>query len=111
MTDFIVSRLSKLRKAARGQPCQVMLPDVCISGGENPTTVLAHLPSFNNGGGMGMKAPDLLGAHACHACHDVVDNRVPHNFDRDFVRTRFLEGMRRTIVKLYADNVLPDDWK
>ena len=51
--------MSKLRKYAKGQPCQVMLPHVCISGGENETTVLAHLHSF----GMGTKSPDLLAAH------------------------------------------------
>jgi hypothetical protein len=94
--------MSKLRKYAKGQPCQVMLPNVCISGGENLTTVLAHLPSF----GMGTKSPDLLGAHCCSACHDVVDGRVQTDKDRDMIRNFFSEGVIRTIRKLYSDKVI-----
>jgi len=93
---------SKLRKLARGQPCQVMLPNVCISGGENPTTILAHLPSF----GMGTKSPDLLAAHCCSACHDVVDGRVPSDKDRDMIRNFFNEGVIRTIRKLFIEKNL-----
>ncbi len=56
-----------LRKLAKGQECTVMIPHVC---NHNPeTTVLAHL----NGGGMGRKHPDLLGAWACSACHSWLD--------------------------------------
>jgi hypothetical protein len=79
-----------------------MLPNVCISGGENETTVLAHLPSF----GMGTKSPDLLAAHCCSACHDVVDGRVPSDKDRDMIHHFFNEGVIRTIRKLYADDVI-----
>jgi hypothetical protein len=79
-----------------------MLPNVCISGGENLTTVLAHLPSF----GMGTKSPDLLGAHCCSACHDVVDGRVQTDKDRDMIRNFFSEGVIRTIRKLYSDKVI-----
>jgi len=93
---------SKIRNAARGQPCQIMLPGICISGGDNETTVLAHMPNQS----MGKKAPDLVGAHSCHACHDVLDSRVSHSFDRDFLRHKFLEGMKRTIIKLHEDGVL-----
>jgi len=91
-----------LRKYAKGQPCQVMLPNVCISGGENETTVLAHLPSF----GIAQKSGDLLGSHICAACHDVVDGRVPSDKDKDMVRNFFNEGVIRTIRKLYADNII-----
>jgi hypothetical protein len=79
-----------------------MLPQVCISGGENLTTILAHLPSF----GMGTKSPDLLAAHCCSACHDVVDGRVTSDKDRDMIRNFFTEGVIRTIRKLYADKVI-----
>ena len=91
-----------LRKYAKGQPCQVMLPNVCISGGENETTILAHLPSF----GMGTKSPDLLAAHCCSACHDVVDGRVTSDKDLDMIRNFFNEGAIRTIRKLYIDNII-----
>ena len=91
-----------LKRYAKGQPCQVMLPRVCISGGQNQTTVLAHLPSF----GIGIKSPDLLAAHCCSACHDVVDGRVPSDKDPDMIRNFFNEGVIRTIRKLYADDVI-----
>ena len=94
--------MSKLRKHAKGQPCQVMLPNVCISGGENETTVLAHLPSF----GVGTKSPDLLAAHCCFQCHQHLDGAVSHDFDRQWLREQFNEGVIRTIRKLYADNII-----
>jgi len=93
---------SKLRKAARGQPCQVMLPGVCISDNDNLTTVLAHLPS----GGMATKSPDLLGAHSCYMCHQHLDGAVNHDFDPGWLREKFNEGVIRTIKKLFADGVL-----
>ena len=91
-----------LRKYAKGQPCQVMLPNVCISGGENETTVLAHLPSF----GIGTKSPDLLGSHCCWECHRHLDGAVSHDFDRQWLREQFNEGVIRTIRKLYADDII-----
>ena len=94
--------MSKLRKYAKGQPCQVMLPDVCISGGENLTTVLAHLPSF----GIGTKSPDLLGSHCCFQCHQHLDSAVGHDFDPQWLRDKFNEGVIRTIRKLYNDKVI-----
>lgn len=91
-----------LRKAARGQPCQVRLPGVCQSGGENETTVLAHLPNMS----IGSKSGDLLSSWACAACHDVLDGRQNHKFDRDWLGFQFLKGMERTIRKLYANGTL-----
>ena len=93
--------MSKLRKYAKGQPCQVMLP-VCISGGENETTVLAHLPSF----GWATKSPDLLAAHCCFQCHQHLDGAVSHDFDSQWLKDKFNEGVIRTIRKLYADDVI-----
>lgn len=86
-----------LRNLARGQPCQVRLPDIC---NHNPeTTVLAH---FRMAGiaGMGIKAPDLIGAWACSACHAAIDRQTHTNLDRDYVRLAHLEGMARTINEL-----------
>jgi len=94
--------VSKLRKYAKGQPCQVMLPDVCISGGENLTTVLAHLPSF----GVAQKSGDLLAAHCCFQCHQHLDSAVGHDFDPQWLRDKFNEGVIRTIRKLYNDKVI-----
>lgn len=59
--------LTKLQLSARGQPCTVRIFGVC---NHNPeTTVLAHL----NGGGGGMKHPDLFACFACFDCHEWLD--------------------------------------
>ncbi len=86
-----------LRKEARGRECQIRIETVCNRNSE--TVVLAHL---NNkrlfGVGMGQKVPDIFGAHACSACHDVVDGRiVPSPFiSPDYIRELFYEGCFRT---------------
>lgn len=61
-----------LRKFARGRPCQVRIPNCCTFDDEQ--TVLAHL---RRGGvaGVGQKPHDLIGVHACHNCHAVIDGR------------------------------------
>lgn len=66
------SGVSKLRKAAQGEPCQLRLPGIC--NGNNETTVLAHIRR-GNVAGVGMKPPDLCAVHACSACHDAMDRR------------------------------------
>ena len=86
-----------LRKLARGKPCQIRIPNVCNFNPE--TTVLCHL----NGGGMGMKQPDLLGAWGCSSCHDVVDGRVQiigHTPTQ--IKNMILEGVIRTQKELLA---------
>lgn len=90
--------MSKLRKAARGQPCLVRIPGVC--NGDPETTVLAHwrAPGL---AGMGQKPHDLIGAWACSACHDEVDGRTRRMnlglFDR---HAAMAAGMARTIDAL-----------
>jgi hypothetical protein len=53
---------------------------------------------------MGIKSPDLLGAWACSACHDVVDRRVKTNIDIGEIRLAHLEGMVRTINQLVKED-------
>ena len=81
--------MSKLRKSARNQMCQVRLPGICNFNRE--TTVLAHI----NGAGMGMKANDIHGAFCCSACHDEVDRRT-RKLNAAFVKLAHLEGVIRT---------------
>ena len=87
---------SKYTKSARGQECQVRIPNVC---NHNPETVIfAHL----NGAGMGMKHADIHGAYACSDCHIWLDGGYikatepaiqNSRADRDLYH---LEGMVRT---------------
>lgn len=82
--------MSKIRKSAKGQDCQVRLNGIC---NHNPeTVVLAHL----NGAGMAMKHDDIHGAFCCSACHDAIDRRTNTMLDRDFIRIAHLEGVIRT---------------
>lgn len=81
--------MSKLRQSAKGRECTVRIPNCCNH--DNATVILAHL----NGGGMGMKQPDMFGAFCCAACHDAVDRRsrtIPY----EDARLAHLEGIIRT---------------
>ena len=82
--------MSKIRKSAKNESCQVRIIGVC--NGNQETTVLAHL----GGGGMGMKQPDLFGAYCCSSCHDVLDGRVNSTYNRQTLQLWNLEGIIRT---------------
>lgn len=85
-----------LRELARGKPCMVRVPGVCNYNPE--TTVLAHVRMVGISG-MGVKAPDVLGAWACNACHDYCDNRG-YEGDPYSRRLMLLEGVMRTQCEL-----------
>jgi len=90
--------MTDLRKYARGQACKIRIPNVC---NHNPeTTVLAHI-RLQGISGMGMKAPDLLGAWACSACHAYVDSHS----DVETMEA-FYEGVFRTQNQLIKDDVI-----
>jgi|SRR5208282_4431509 len=90
---------SWLTKLARDQICQIRVPGVC--NGRTDTTVAAHYRAITLGAGMARKPHDIIAAHGCSACHDVVDNRVPcRQFTRNEVRAMHAEGVLRTIVAL-----------
>ena len=92
-----------LRKEAKGRGCMVRIPGVCSHNSE--TVVLAHV-RLTGVSGMGMKAPDILGAWACSSCHDAVDRRNHTDLERDYVRLLHLEGMARTIAQLEKEGLL-----
>jgi hypothetical protein len=93
--------MSKIKKSARGKPCQLRL-DECVSGGQNETTVFAHL----NSGGMGRKENDLFGMYACHVCHNIIDGRQPHDYEREWLELVQLRAMKRTQeILLKEENV------
>jgi hypothetical protein len=93
---------SKYTKSAKGQECQVRIPDVCNFNPE--TTVFAHL----NGGGMGKKRNDIAGAYCCSACHDVIDGRVvlDDHWQRWEINAMHLEGMVRTQEIMIKEGIL-----
>jgi hypothetical protein len=64
----------KLRKFAKGQPCQMQGP---WCNGDNETTVLCH-SRRGSGAGMNQKPPDWWAYHGCGNCHaheDKVDDK------------------------------------
>lgn len=89
--------MSRLTKAARGRNCTIRLPG-CL--GTVETTVAAHYRSIRLGAGIAHKNSDLLTAHACAHCHDIVDgrDRIKHGPSRDQVRLAHAEGVMETIL-------------
>lgn len=94
--------MTNLRKLAHGRECQVRLAGICNRNEE--TTVLAHYRAVNISG-LGIKAPDLLGAWACSACHDEIDRRT-HYLPLEAAELAHLEGMARTIAILLREGVI-----
>ncbi len=91
--------MTNLRDYARNKPCQVRLPFICS--GDVAETVLAHVRLAGVTGG-GMKAPDVLGAWACHRCHEVTEREKKD----DAVQRAFLEGVVRTQNMLIEVGIL-----
>jgi len=92
--------MSKIRKSARGEDCQVRIPGVCNFNPE--TVILAH----KNGGGMGYKANDMHSAYTCSSCHDVVDSRIKSTFTRCEIDLMFYDGMVRTQLILIEKGLI-----
>ena len=82
--------MSKLRKSAKGQQCQIRIPGVCRN--ETETVCLCHL----NGAGWARKSLDIHAAYGCQFCHNAVDGRLPTGWDNDLLKLWFLEGVIRT---------------
>ncbi len=85
-----------LRNEARNRECTIRLPGICCF--QKDTSVLAHF-SLIGISGRGLKSPDILGAHACHACHAYVDS---HSDAAS--RIAHAEGVFRTQVILIEEN-------
>jgi hypothetical protein len=93
--------VSALTKAARGRDCLVRSP-VCSH--NNEETVLAHV-RMQGVSGMGIKAPDLLGAWACYPCHMLCDTGQWQDtrMERDERDLLLLQGMVRTQTVLLRE--------
>lgn len=94
--------MSKIRKSARGEQCQVRLIGIC---NRNPdTVVLAHYRMAGSCG-TGIKPPDWQGAYACSSCHDEIDRRTRY-LDYHEARLAFAEGVMRTQALLVKKGLL-----
>lgn len=83
-----------LRREAIDRSCQIRLPG-CVSG----PCCLAHWRQVGISGA-GMKAPDALGAWACHPCHTRVDSSQR---DDPLVQLDFARAVFRTQAALIAE--------
>lgn len=88
--------LKELRDTARGAPCSIDIPGVC--NGMADTTVWAHANLLAAGKGLGIKAADPAGCHACSACHAFIDQgTAPFEIKLAW----FVAGMVKTYTRLF----------
>lgn len=77
----------------------VRLPGICSHNVHE--TVLAHL-RLAGVTGIGMKAPDIMGAWCCARCHEVTEQQKGD----DSIQRAFLEGVMRTQDRLIAEGIV-----
>jgi hypothetical protein len=95
-----MAKPTKITKSARGKDCTIRIPGVCNF--DNSTVVHCH----KNGGGMGMKANDILGARGCSKCHSAVDGAIKTEFSHDELLAMFYEGIFRTQLQLIDEGLI-----
>lgn len=96
-------RSDAIRQSAKGRDCTLRIPFACNH--DAATVVLAHLPGSR---GMGLKASDIHGAYACHACHDVIDGRrnPPKGVTGAMVLDAMLRGLAETQEQMVAEGLI-----
>lgn len=94
--------MSKIRKSARGQDCQLMIYPYCNHKPE--TTVLCHLPSEQKG--MSIKSPDWWAAYGCSTCHDIIDGRMKTDLSIEDIKHCMMRGLFRTQKLLFENQLL-----
>jgi hypothetical protein len=83
--------MSKIRNAARNQPCSLRLKGCSFN---NDETVLAHIRTV--GVGMGRKPLDSMAVFACSRCHDLIDGRRSDDVMEKEKLERIIAGMAET---------------
>ncbi|MCP4127326.1 MAG: DUF1364 domain-containing protein [Gammaproteobacteria bacterium] len=83
--------LSPIRQSAKGEVCTVMSSH-CNR--DKETVILAH----DRGGALslGLKPPDIFACYACSTCHDVLDDRIRHEYRPEELELLFYRAVRRT---------------
>lgn len=91
-----------LRKKAKGKDCTIRIPGICNY--DPATTVLCHirLPGIT---GAAFKAPDIMAARGCSACHDEVDRRT-RILTKDEADLALLQGVMRTQAEYVKAGIL-----
>lgn len=99
-------RSRKVLNSAKGQPCAARFPGICNS--DPATTVWAHLNGAAFGKGMGVKAHDVLGFHACADCHAYYDvgHGTRSRISNDTLIACVLEAVCETWVRLIRANIV-----
>jgi len=90
--------------AAKGRACTLKIPGVCNWNAS--TTVSAHSNLGRHGKGMGIKANDIFSAHACSACHDVYDRRVPSDYSKEELQDLWQRGFEETLLRNLESGLL-----
>lgn len=99
-------RSQKIIDTAKGAECAFRFPGICQGGTE--TTVWAHLNGGRFGKGMGMKAHDILGGHACFWCHAYLDtgHGTRPLISNETLLECVLGGVTETLVRLIIAGIV-----
>ena len=93
----------KLTDSARGRDCTLRLPGVCNFNPE--TVVFCHIPTVQMGG-MGCKNHDFFGVYGCSNCHDVIDGRKNHQFDKDYLLRCIIDALCETQGIMFKEGLI-----
>lgn len=91
-------RSAKILRSAKGAPCTARFPGIC--NGNTETTVWCHLNGHAFGKGMGVKAHDILGLHACSSCHAYLD--VGHGTKPVLTNEELLQCVLRGVTETWV---------
>lgn len=97
----------KWLKAAKGQPCTLQIPGVCVDTYPHETVVPCHLPSGIKG--IGYKSDDFA-IDGCHACHKAIDGDWERETKGAYTHEDklwfLLRALQRTIRNRYERGIL-----
>jgi len=87
--------MSKLTKSAKGQLCQMRIPNACTHDPEK--VALCHIRKPFNAG-TGMRPNDLHAFFGCSVCHDIFDGRQNSEWSRAQLDSMALDAHLRTLT-------------
>jgi len=96
----------KWLKAAKGQPCTLTIPGVCVDAYPHETVVACHLPSGAKG--IAYKSDDFA-IDGCHACHKAIDGdwtRETGGYIENDKLFFLLRALQRTIRNRFERGVI-----